>query len=225
MKKVIVCFTLLILLLIIGVFFFGCGDDSEVAEDESPVPNEEAIEEDNEITPEEDEFNSDEESRSPVDQVYSDEPGDEDDQAPTVYSKETITTEQNQQVSGEVNLADGASITIGTEPVSGSASVDNTGNWEYNPEPDFIGEDVFTLIFDREDGREEIKTVQVRVDGDGDQEESDEAEPDEEEHDEEEQKEDDETLPGAGGGITIASLVALWLFILATFSLRKGVSI
>ena len=230
MKKKLVCLNLLVLFLIIGFFFFGCGNDSAADEDEHSTPSEEAREEEDEVTSEEDEPGSDEESLSPTDQVYSDDPADEDVQDRTVYSKDTLTTGQGQQVSGEVNLADGASIIIGTEPVSGSTTVDNTGNWEYIPEPEFIGEDVFTLVFDRDDGREEVKTIQVRVEETGDEEESDESqqeeEQDEEESDEaEEEDEDDETLPGAGGGITIASLVALWLFILATFSLRKGVSI
>ena len=226
MKKISVCLSVLVLLLFMGGFIFGCSDDSAADEDESTTPNEEALEEDDQVAPEEDEFSSDEESRSPSDQVYSDDPDDENGLNSTVYSKDTVTTERDQQVSGEVNLADGASIMIGTEPANGSASVESRGSWKYIPESDFIGEDAFTLVFDREDGREEIKTVQVRIDGVGDEDEQDEAEHDEEEQEEEqeEQDEDDETLPGAGGGMAIASLVALWLFILATFSLRKGVS-
>lgn len=233
MKKVTVSLSLLVLLLIIGVFIVGCGDDPATNEDESSIPSEDAIEEDEEVTNEEDE-SADGESISPADHVYSEDNDDEDDPDPIVYSKETLTTDQDQQVSGEVNLAAGASIMIGTEPASGSASVDDTGIWDYTPDAGFIGEDLFTLIFDRNDGREEIKTIQVRVQAvdeeldeveQDNETEQDEDEQDEMDQDDEELDEDDETLPGAGGITAIASLVALWLFILATFCLRKGVLI
>ena len=168
--------------------------------------------------PEEEEEEPDpEEEEEPVDEEEDEPEEEEEDEPETIRSTVTVSTDQGEKATGEVDVPDGATVEIGDQPANGSAQVDQDGNWEYTPESGFSGEDQFTILIEHADGTEEIITVEVTVA---------EAEPEEDEEVDdpvdEDEEEDEEALP-ASGGVIIASVLALWLFVAAVYSLRVGI--
>lgn len=145
---------------------------------------------------------------SPSDQTYDD-PDSDEDQDP-LRSTINQTIEQGETASGKVDVPDGATVKIGEQPANGTATVDQDGNWEYTPDSGFTGEDQFTIIIEHDDGSEEIITATVTV-----------AEAQTEVEDENDDPEE-ETLP-TSGGVVFASIIALWLFVAASLSLRAGI--
>ena len=53
---------------------------------------------------------------------------------------------------GEVDVPDNEVPRVGVPPENGTVTVDEDGKWIYTPDPDFVGEDSFTIIV----GDEEI---------------------------------------------------------------------
>ncbi|WP_341495961.1 Ig-like domain-containing protein [Photobacterium damselae subsp. damselae] len=80
---------------------------------------------------------------------------------------ENVTTETQEEtaVSGQLTAtdADGDNLTFkpGTNPENGQVIVNADGSWEYVPNPDFNGEDSFTVVVD--DGNGSIDTITVTV--------------------------------------------------------------
>jgi len=173
---------------------FVYNDDPE-PEEEDPDPEPE--EEDPDPEPEEDPDPEPEEDPDPETEEDPD----------PVLSTINVSIEQDEKATGEVDVPDGATVEIGDQPDNGSATVEQDGSWEYIPDSGFSGEDQFTIFIEHADGTEEIITVELTVA---------EAQP------EEDEDEDEETLP-VSGGVVFASLIALWLFIAAMYSLRVGI--
>ncbi|HIF9218409.1 TPA: Ig-like domain-containing protein, partial [Photobacterium damselae] len=77
----------------------------------------------------------------------------------------SVETQEETAVTGQLTAtdADGDNLTFkpGTNPENGSVTVNPDGSWEYIPNPDFNGEDRFTVVVD--DGNGGIDTITVTV--------------------------------------------------------------
>ncbi|HIF9110014.1 TPA: retention module-containing protein, partial [Photobacterium damselae] len=82
---------------------------------------------------------------------------------------ENVTTETQEEtaVSGQLTATDvdGDNLTFkpGTNPENGSVTINADGSWEYVPNPDFNGEDSFTVVVDDGNGGTDTITVTVNV--------------------------------------------------------------
>ncbi|HIF9166951.1 TPA: tandem-95 repeat protein, partial [Photobacterium damselae] len=82
---------------------------------------------------------------------------------------EDVSTETQEEtaVSGQLTATDvdGDNLTFkpGTNPENGSVIVNPDGSWEYVPNPDFNGEDSFTVVVDDGNGGSDTITVTVNV--------------------------------------------------------------
>ncbi|HIF9184045.1 TPA: retention module-containing protein, partial [Photobacterium damselae] len=76
-------------------------------------------------------------------------------------------TQEETAVTGQLTAtdADGDNLTFkpGTNPENGSVTVNPDGSWEYIPNPDFNGEDSFTVVVDDGNGGTDTITVTVNV--------------------------------------------------------------
>ncbi|HIF9527288.1 TPA: Ig-like domain-containing protein, partial [Photobacterium damselae] len=76
-------------------------------------------------------------------------------------------TQEETAVTGQLTATDvdGDNITFkpGTNPENGSVTVNPDGSWEYVPNPDFNGEDSFTVVVDDGNGGSDTITVTVNV--------------------------------------------------------------
>ncbi|HIF9359583.1 TPA: Ig-like domain-containing protein, partial [Photobacterium damselae] len=79
----------------------------------------------------------------------------------------TTETQEDTAVTGQLTAtdADGDNLTFkpGSEPTNGSVTVNPDGSWEYVPNPDFNGEDSFTVVVDDGNGGTDTITVTVNV--------------------------------------------------------------
>ncbi|HIF9317636.1 TPA: retention module-containing protein [Photobacterium damselae] len=82
---------------------------------------------------------------------------------------ENVTTETQEEtaVTGQLTVTDvdGDNLTFkpGSDPTNGSVTVNPDGSWEYVPNPDFNGEDSFTVVVDDGNGGTDTITVTVNV--------------------------------------------------------------
>ncbi|MCG9706571.1 tandem-95 repeat protein [Photobacterium damselae] len=82
---------------------------------------------------------------------------------------ENVTTETQEEtaVTGQLTATDvdGDNLTFkpGTNPENGSVTINADGSWEYVPNPDFNGEDSFTVVVDDGNGGSDTITVTVNV--------------------------------------------------------------
>ncbi|UKA01381.1 Ig-like domain-containing protein [Photobacterium damselae] len=82
---------------------------------------------------------------------------------------ENVTTETQEEtaVTGQLTATDvdGDNLTFkpGTNPENGSVTINADGSWEYVPNPDFNGEDSFTVVVDDDNGGTDTITVTVNV--------------------------------------------------------------
>ncbi|MGG4340484.1 Ig-like domain-containing protein [Paenibacillus lautus] len=85
---------------------------------------------------------------------------------PPIVSDDNKTTEKDAPVSGVVDATDPdgdhLEYSKGEDPKNGTVTVDPNGSWTYTPDPDFVGEDSFTVIV--EDGKGGKTEVTVIVD-------------------------------------------------------------
>ncbi|MGR5311748.1 retention module-containing protein, partial [Photobacterium damselae] len=76
-------------------------------------------------------------------------------------------TQEETAVTGQLTAtdADGDNLTFkpGSDPTNGSVTVNSDGSWEYVPNPDFNGEDSFTVVVDDGNGGSDTITVTVNV--------------------------------------------------------------
>ncbi|HIF9162953.1 TPA: Ig-like domain-containing protein, partial [Photobacterium damselae] len=76
-------------------------------------------------------------------------------------------TQEETAVTGQLTAtdADGDNLSFkpGTNPENGSVTVNPDGSWEYVPNPDFNGEDSFTVVVDDGNGGTDTITVTVNV--------------------------------------------------------------
>ncbi|HIF9397405.1 TPA: retention module-containing protein, partial [Photobacterium damselae] len=76
-------------------------------------------------------------------------------------------TQEETAVTGQLTAtdADGDNLTFkpGTNPENGSVTINSDGSWEYVPNPDFNGEDSFTVVVDDGNGGTDTITVTVNV--------------------------------------------------------------
>ncbi|MGR5240481.1 Ig-like domain-containing protein [Photobacterium damselae] len=76
-------------------------------------------------------------------------------------------TQEETAVTGQLTATDvdGDNLTFkpGTNPENGSVTINADGSWEYVPNPDFNGEDSFTVVVDDGNGGSDIITVTVNV--------------------------------------------------------------
>ncbi|HIF9498381.1 TPA: tandem-95 repeat protein, partial [Photobacterium damselae] len=76
-------------------------------------------------------------------------------------------TQEETAVTGQLTAtdADGDNLTFkpGTNPENGSITINADGSWEYVPNPDFNGEDSFTVVVDDGNGGTDTITVTVNV--------------------------------------------------------------
>ncbi|HIF9108974.1 TPA: Ig-like domain-containing protein, partial [Photobacterium damselae] len=79
----------------------------------------------------------------------------------------TAETQEDTAVTGQLTAtdADGDNLTFkpGSGPTNGSVTVNPDGSWEYVPNPDFNGEDSFTVVVDDGNGGNDTITVTVNV--------------------------------------------------------------
>ncbi|HIF9543587.1 TPA: Ig-like domain-containing protein, partial [Photobacterium damselae] len=79
----------------------------------------------------------------------------------------TAETQEDTAVTGQLTATDvdGDNLTFkpGTNPENGSVTVNPDGSWEYIPNPDFNGEDSFTVVVDDGNGGTDTITVTVNV--------------------------------------------------------------
>ncbi|HIF9446110.1 TPA: retention module-containing protein, partial [Photobacterium damselae] len=82
---------------------------------------------------------------------------------------ENVTTETQEEtaVTGQLTATDvdGDNLTFkpGTNPENGQVTINADGSWEYVPNPDFNGEDSFTVVVDDGNGGSDTITVTVNV--------------------------------------------------------------
>ncbi|HIF9326003.1 TPA: retention module-containing protein, partial [Photobacterium damselae] len=82
---------------------------------------------------------------------------------------EDVSTETQEEtaVSGQLTATDvdGDNLTFkpGTNPENGQVTINADGSWEYVPNPDFNGEDSFTVVVDDGNGGSDTITVTVNV--------------------------------------------------------------
>ncbi|MFG0729740.1 retention module-containing protein, partial [Photobacterium damselae] len=82
---------------------------------------------------------------------------------------ENVTTETQEEtaVTGQLTATDvdGDNLTFksGSNPENGSVTINADGSWEYVPNPDFNGEDSFTVVVDDGNGGTDTITVTVNV--------------------------------------------------------------
>lgn len=115
-----------------------------------------------------------------------------------------VENKPDRKASGKIDLPAGATVKIKEQPANGTATVDSDGKWVYTPNSGFTGNDQFTMIVKKADGSEEIKTITLKV------------------TETQTVAVDEDNLPTSGGA-TFASIIALWLFVAASFSLRAGI--
>ncbi|WP_341508907.1 Ig-like domain-containing protein [Photobacterium damselae subsp. damselae] len=76
-------------------------------------------------------------------------------------------TQEDTAVTGQLTATDvdGDNLTFkqGSDPTNGSVTVNPDGSWEYVPNPDFNGEDSFTVVVDDSNGGSDTITVTVNV--------------------------------------------------------------
>ncbi|MBT2765920.1 isopeptide-forming domain-containing fimbrial protein, partial [Paenibacillus sp. ISL-20] len=86
---------------------------------------------------------------------------------PPVSPGKNVTTEKGTSVTGDVygTDPDGDPLTYtpGKQPGNGTVIVNPDGSWTYTPDPNFVGEDSFTVIVDDGKGNKTEVTVIVRV--------------------------------------------------------------
>ncbi|ANY73151.1 hypothetical protein BBD41_11420 [Paenibacillus ihbetae] len=86
---------------------------------------------------------------------------------PPVSPDKEVTTDKGTSVTGDVygTDPDGDPLTYtpGKQPGNGTVIVNPDGSWKYTPDPDFVGEDSFTVIVDDGNGNKTEVTVTVRV--------------------------------------------------------------
>ncbi|MEF3306008.1 Ig-like domain-containing protein [Paenibacillus sp. GYB003] len=86
---------------------------------------------------------------------------------PPVSPDKEVTTDKGTSVTGDVygTDPDGDPLTYtpGKQPGNGTVIVNPDGSWKYTPNPDFVGEDSFTVIVDDGKGNKTEVTVTVRV--------------------------------------------------------------
>ncbi|HIF9291782.1 TPA: tandem-95 repeat protein, partial [Photobacterium damselae] len=79
----------------------------------------------------------------------------------------TAETQEDTTVTGQLTATDvdGDNLTFkpGTNPENGSVTINSDGSWEYVPNPDFNGEDSFTVVVDDGNGGSDTITVTVNV--------------------------------------------------------------
>ncbi|HIF9367080.1 TPA: tandem-95 repeat protein, partial [Photobacterium damselae] len=79
----------------------------------------------------------------------------------------SVETQEETAVTGQLTATDvdGDNLTFkpGTNPENGSVTVNPDGSWEYVPNPDFNGEDSFTVVVDDGNGGTDTITVTVNV--------------------------------------------------------------
>ncbi|EGA70400.1 putative hemolysin, partial [Vibrio sinaloensis DSM 21326] len=79
----------------------------------------------------------------------------------------SVTTEEDTPVSGKLTATDADNDTLtfekGTDPSNGSVTVDADGNWTYTPNPDYNGNDSFTVVVSDGNGGTDTVTVNVGV--------------------------------------------------------------
>ncbi|PSV19408.1 hypothetical protein C0W44_16050, partial [Photobacterium leiognathi subsp. mandapamensis] len=78
-----------------------------------------------------------------------------------------VTTDEDVKVSGKLSAtdADGDTLTFtqSTDPKDGKVTVDSNGNWTYDPNPDFHGNDKFDVIVSDGKGGTDTITVNITV--------------------------------------------------------------
>ncbi len=79
----------------------------------------------------------------------------------------TAETQEETAVTGQLTATDvdGDNLTFkpGSDPTNGQVTVNPDGSWEYVPNPDFNGEDSFTVVVDDGNGGSDTITVTVNV--------------------------------------------------------------
>ncbi|HIF9494651.1 TPA: retention module-containing protein, partial [Photobacterium damselae] len=81
----------------------------------------------------------------------------------------SVEVAEDSSINGQLTAtdADGDDLTFelvdGSEPTNGSVTVNPDGSWEYVPNPDFNGEDSFTVVVDDGNGGTDTITVTVNV--------------------------------------------------------------
>ncbi|MCT4619673.1 MAG: Ig-like domain-containing protein [Marinisporobacter sp.] len=74
------------------------------------------------------------------------------------------TTQQNIPIGGKIEVSEDSSIKIEKEPEHGQVIIHENGEWEYKPNPDFVGKDTFTITITDENGNEEEIIIEIDVD-------------------------------------------------------------
>ncbi len=86
---------------------------------------------------------------------------------PPTTTDDTKTTAVNEPVSGKVEGKDpdGDSLTykVGSNPSNGKVTVNEDGTWTYTPNPDYEGDDTFTVILDDGYGGTVESTITIHV--------------------------------------------------------------
>ncbi|HIF9522105.1 TPA: Ig-like domain-containing protein, partial [Photobacterium damselae] len=79
----------------------------------------------------------------------------------------SVETQEETAVTGQLTATDvdGDNLTFkpGSDPTNGQVTVNPDGSWEYVPNPDFNGEDSFTVVVDDGNGGTDTITVTVNV--------------------------------------------------------------
>ncbi|MDR9852064.1 Ig-like domain-containing protein [Paenibacillus sp. VCA1] len=86
---------------------------------------------------------------------------------PPVSRNENVTTQRDTTVTGSVYATDpdGDQLTFtkGSDPKHGTVTVSPDGTWKYEPDPGYVGPDIFTVIVDDGKGGKTTSTITVNV--------------------------------------------------------------
>lgn len=75
-----------------------------------------------------------------------------------------VVTSPDTPVNGNVEVPPDGNVTVTTPPTHGTVTVNpDTGDWTYTPDPDYRGDDSFTVTISDKDGKKVPKTVLVTI--------------------------------------------------------------
>lgn len=103
------------------------------------------------------------EPETPVEPEIPTEPEQPEDPETPDQPDQSTETDEDTPVDGTVEVPEGSIPSISEEPINGKVTIDEDGNWKYEPNPGFIGKDKFKVKIVDEVGNEEEVIIEIEV--------------------------------------------------------------
>lgn len=75
----------------------------------------------------------------------------------------TEKTTINKEKSGKLDAPDGSKFKIAKQPDHGTVTIDDSGNWTFTPDKDYVGKDGFSVTIDKPDGTRETVYIDMTL--------------------------------------------------------------